>query len=145
MNAREYLSRYHNMRLKLEKLEYLHEDYIRMSHYIPGVQFDLIRVSGTKSLKAPFEKWVHKAMEVQDEIDELTKNLEIIKNEILDCISALKNPEYERLLIYRYIDWLNWQDIADKMFYSKATIRRWHDLAMVEIEVPEKLSTDEQS
>ena len=84
-------------------------------------------------------------MEVQYEIDELRKNLETIKNEILDCISAIGNSEYERLLIYRYIDWLNWQDIADKMFYSKATIRRWHDLAMVEIEVPEKLSTDEQS
>lgn len=102
-------------------------------------------MSGTRNLEAPFVKWIHKAMEVQYEIDELRKNLETIKNEILDCISAIGNSEYERLLIYRYIDWENWQDIADKMFYSKATIRRWHDLAIAEIKVPEKLSTDEQS
>ena len=28
MDVKKYLSRYHNMKLKLEKLEYLHEDYI---------------------------------------------------------------------------------------------------------------------
>ena len=27
MDVKKYLSRYHNMKLKLEKLEYLHEDY----------------------------------------------------------------------------------------------------------------------
>jgi DNA-directed RNA polymerase specialized sigma subunit len=133
MNAREYLSRYHNMRLKLEKLEYLHEDYIRMSHYIPGVQFDLIRVSGTKSLKAPFEKWVHKAMEVHYEIEQIKEDLQNIKNEILSAICDLENIDYKRILIYRYIDWLSWREIADKMFYSSASIRRMHDKAIEEI------------
>ena len=66
-------------------------------------------------------------MDVDYEINQLKTNLFQIKHEILDCISELDNPEYERLLIYRYIDWLNWRDIADKMFYSQATIRRWHD------------------
>ncbi|MDD4469485.1 MAG: hypothetical protein RBR36_05170 [Bacilli bacterium] len=145
MDKREYLSRYHEAEKKIKKLQALHDEYDRLSFNVPGCNFDQIRVSGTRNLEAPFVKWIHKAMEVQYEIDELRKNLETIKNEILDCISAIGNSEYERLLIYRYIDWENWQDIADKMFYSKATIRRWHDLAIAEIKVPEKLSTDEQS
>jgi hypothetical protein len=145
MDKREYLSRYHEAEKKIKKLKALHDEYDRLSFNVPGCNFDQIRVSGTRNLEAPFVKWIHKAMEVEDEIDVLTKKLEIIKNEILDCISAIGNSEYERLLIYRYIDWENWQDIADKMFYSKATIRRWHDLAIAEIKVPEKLSTDEQS
>ncbi len=126
MDKREYLSRYHEAEKKIKKLQALHDEYDRLSFNVPGCNFDQIRVSGTRNLEAPFVKWIHKAMEVEDEIDVLTKNLEIIKNEILDCISALKNPEYERLLIYRYIDWLNWQDIADKMFISISTLKRWH-------------------
>lgn len=126
MDKREYLSRYHEAEKKIKKLQALHDEYDRLSFNVPGCNFDQIRVSGTRNLEAPFVKWIHQAMEVEYEIDELTKNLEIIKNEILDCISALKNPEYERLLIYRYIDWLNWQDIADKMFISISTLKRWH-------------------
>lgn len=133
MDVKKYLSRYHNMKLKLEKLEYLHEDYIRMSHSIPGVQFDQIRVSGTKSLKAPFEKWIHKAMEVRYEIEQIKKNLQNVKNEILSDICELDNPDYQRVLMYRYVDWLSWREIADKMFYSSASIRRMHDKSIEEI------------
>lgn len=130
MDTSKYLSRYHNMKIKLEKLEYLHEEYIRMSHSIPGVQFDRIRVSGTKSLDAPFVKWIHKAMVVDSDIKKLTKQLPIVKDEILSVISDLDNPEFERLLIYKYIDWLTWKQIADKMFYSSASVRRMHDKCM---------------
>jgi hypothetical protein len=145
MDKKEYLSSYHEAEKQIKRLQSLHDEYTRMSFNVPGCNFDQVRVSKTRNLEAPFVKWIHKAMEVEDEINELRKNLEIIKNEILDSISALNNPEYERLLIYRYIDWLNWQSIADKMYYSQATIRRWHDLAIVEITVPEILSSDEQS
>lgn len=133
MNAREYLSRYHNMKLKLEKLTYLHEDYIRMSHSIFGVQFDQIRVSGTKSSKAPFEKWIHKAMEVHYEIEQIKEDLQSLKNETLSAICELESIEYQRVLMYRYIDWLSWDQIAEKMFYSRATIRRWHEKAMIKL------------
>ena len=77
-------------RRKSKNFKALHDEYDRLSFNVPGCNFDQIRVSGTRNLEAPFVKWIHKAMEVEYEIDELTKNLEIIKNEILDCISALK-------------------------------------------------------
>ena len=60
----------------------------------------------------------------------LTKQLPIVKDEILSVISDLDNPEFERLLIYKYIDWLTWKQIADKMFYSSASVRRMHDKCM---------------
>ncbi|VEU82465.1 DUF1492 domain-containing protein [Acholeplasma hippikon] len=127
MNVKEYLSRYHETEEKILKLQQIVAEYLRLANTIPGVNLDQIRVDGTRKLDAPFVKWIHKALEVEDEIKELTNSLETIKNEILDCISALKNPEYERLLIYRYIDLLNWQIIADKMFISVSTLKRWHN------------------
>ncbi len=144
MDKKEYLSRYHEAELKIKRLQRLHDEYIRLSFNVPGCNFEQIRVSGSRNLESPHAKWIHKAMDVDYEINQLKTNLFQIKHEILDCISELDNPEYERLLIYRYIDWLNWRDIADKMFYSQATIRRWHDLALEEIKVPEILSSDEQ-
>jgi DNA-directed RNA polymerase specialized sigma subunit len=32
----------------------------------------------------------------------------------------------ERVLILRYIDWLTWNQIADKMYISRSTVKRWH-------------------
>lgn len=73
MEVQKYLSRYHYMTVKLEKLQDLYDEYIRMSHSIPGVQFDQIRVSGTRNLEAPFVKWIHKAMGVDFDIEILRK------------------------------------------------------------------------
>lgn len=137
MEVQKYLSRYHYMTVKLEKLQDLYDEYIRMSHSIPGVQFDQIRVSGTRNLEAPFVKWIHKAMGVDFDIENLKKDLPIVKGEILSVISELEDPELERLLIYKYIDWMTWRQIADKMYCSQATIRRWHEEAVELIKIPD--------
>ncbi len=133
MDVRKYLSRYHNMKIKLKKLEDLYEHYTLMSESIPSTQFDQVRVSGTRSLEAPFVKWLNKAMEVHYEIEQIKKNLQNVKNEILSDICELDNPDYQRVLMYRYVDWLSWREIADKMFYSSASIRRMHDKSIEEI------------
>lgn len=144
MKPKEYLSRYHKMKVKIEKLQSLHGEYIRLSQTIPGCNFDDIRVDGTRNNEAPFVKWIHKALELEDDIKHLMRKLPIIKNEILDSISTLENPEYKRLLIFKYIDWLSWREIADKMHYSIATIRRWHEKVLIEIKVPKNMNMDEQ-
>ena len=136
MTVKEYLSRYHKMKEKIELLKQQVEEYIRLANSIPGINFDTIRVDGTKSLKAPFEKWIHKTLDNELLINELEKNLPIIKGEIITLIESLENKQYGMILIHRYIDWLSWRQIADKMFFSSATIRRWHDKALLEIILP---------
>jgi len=37
------------------------------------------------------------------------------------------------VLIHRYIDWLSWNEISKKMYFSVATVRRWHDKAIKKI------------
>jgi len=136
MTVKEYLSRYHKTKEKIELLKQQVEEYIRLANSIPGINFDTIRVDGTKSLKAPFEKWIHKTLDNELLIKELERNLPIIKGEIISLIEGLENKQYGMILIHRYIDWLSWRQIADKMFFSSATIRRWHDKALLEIILP---------
>lgn len=138
MNVKDYLSRYHYTQLKIQRMQEEVYEYNRLANTIPGCNFDAIRVDGTKSLDAPFTKWIHKAMEQELLIEDMKRKLPIIKCEIISVIDELEDSELKRLLIYRYIDWLSWSDIAEKMFYSSATIRRWHDKALVEIKMLDK-------
>lgn len=133
MNAKEYLSRYHEAEIKINKLQQMVDEYIRLANSIPGINFDAIRVDGTKNLKAPFEKWILRALDDEAVIVELKRKLPIIKGEIVSLIESLDDSDLKRVLLFRYIDWLSWSEISKKMYYSTATIRRWHDKALLEI------------
>lgn len=133
MNVKEYLSKYHNTKLKISRLQVEVEEYIRLANSIPGINFDQIRVDGTKSLEAPFEKWIRKVLDNENLIVDLKRRLPIIKGEIMSVIESLEDTDLKRVLIFKYIDWLTWRKIGEKMFYSVASIRRWHDKALFEI------------
>lgn len=130
MNVKEYLSRYHETKVKIEKLEQIVAEYIRLANSIPGISFNAIRVDGTKSLDAPFEKWIHSALEDELVIEELKKELPFIKGEIIAAIDGLEDKELKKILIYRYIDWNGWQEISEKMYVSLSTLKRWHKNAL---------------
>jgi RNA polymerase sigma factor (sigma-70 family) len=125
-DVKEYLSRYHNTKVRIQKQQALVDEYIRLANQVPGIQFDKIRVDGGKNLKAPFEKWILKALDYELEIKDMEANLPTIKADILKTIEQLKDSEKERVLILRYIDWLTWNQIADEMYISRSTVKRWH-------------------
>jgi hypothetical protein len=133
MNVKEYLNRYHETKVKIEKLEQIVAEYIRLANSIPGINFDQVRIDGTKSLQAPFEKWILRALDDEILIESLKKDLPIIKCEILASIDGLDVEEERKLLIFRYIDCLSWKDIAEKLFVSYSTLKRWHNDALSKI------------
>lgn len=138
MQVKDYLCRYHNTKEKIKLLEKEIEEFIRLANSIPGISFDQLRVDGTKSLKAPFEKWIQKTLENELKITRMRRKLPIIKGEIIDVINRLDDSRCKRLLIYRYIDWLSWDNIAKNLVYSSSTVRRWHEKALSLITFSEK-------
>ena len=138
MKVKEYLSRYHYTELKIKRLQEEVNEYIRLANSIPGCNFDAIRVDGTKSLDAPFVKWIHKALDNEQLIGELKKQLPVIKGEIISIIDELEDSQLKRVLIHRYIDWLSWSEIAKKLYFSSSKIRRMHDKALEEITILSK-------
>ena len=138
MQVREYLSRYYHTKEKIKQLEEETKEFIRLANSIPGISFDQIRVDGTKSLKAPFEKWIQKTLENEQRILHMKRNLSNIKGEVISLIDKLNDSKLKRLLIYRYIDRMSWNEIANALVYSPSTIRRWHEKALIDILYQEK-------
>ena len=138
MDVKEYLCRYHVTEEKILKLQQIVAEYLRLANTIPGVNLDQIRVDGTRKLDAPFEKWILKALDDELLIEELKKQLPLIKCEIISLIDELEEKEYKMILIHRYIDWLSWTDISQKLYYSSSKIRRMHDKALEEISILSK-------
>ena len=138
MDLKEYLCRYHVTEEKILKLQQIVAEYLRLANTIPGVNLDQIRVDGTRKLDAPFEKWILKALDDELLIEELKKQLPLIKCEIISLIDELEDKEYKMILIHRYIDWNSWTEISQKLYYSSSKIRRMHDKALEEISILSK-------
>ena len=138
MDVKEYLCRYHETEQKIQKLQQIVAEYLRLANTIPGVNLDQIRVDGTRKLDAPFEKWILRALDDELLIEELKKQLPIIKCEIMSLIDELEDKEYKMVLIHRYIDWLSWTEISQKLYYSPSKIRRTHDKALEELSILSK-------
>jgi len=130
MTAKEYLGRYHQTKVKIDKLQGLVDVYIRLANEIPGVKFDQIRVDGGKNLKAPFEKWILKALEYEAQIDDMKRTLPTLKEEMLTLIEKLEDENQRKVLILRYVDWRTWNEIAEILYISLATAKRWHIIAL---------------
>ncbi len=130
MDVIRFLCRYHNLQIQIAKKK----EYIifcdERSKSIPGPCFDKIGSSGTQNHEAPFVKWIYRKLDAETELKKLEEKSATAKLEIEDTISKLDDPELEMVLIYKYIDWLSWRDIAQRMYFSIATIRRKHDKAL---------------
>jgi len=144
MDTKEYLSQYRDAVRKIDKLKKEVEYYTHMSNTVPGMNFDQVRVDGTRKLDAPFTKWIHKALDCEFKIKEIENQIPAIKDEIIITIEKLEDTELKSVLIYRYIDWLSWSEIAKEMYCSYATVRRKHSQALEQITPHVRMSRGEQ-
>lgn len=134
MDKIKFLCKYHNLQIQIAKKK----EYIAFceerSNSIPGPCYDKIGTNPSPNLDAPFVKWIYRRIDAEAELKELEEKAAKAKMEIEDSISNLKNEDYERLLIYRYIDWLTWDEIGERMYMSRSTVKRWHKEALETME-----------
>ena len=130
MDKKTYLCRYHNLLEKIQKKK----EYIvfcdERASSIPGQDFTTPRVDHTPSYEAPFVKWVIKAADAKRELESLEEQCTIVKAEIEMVISKLEDETLQMILVYRYIDWMTWSEIAAKVYWSIATVKRKHEIAI---------------
>lgn len=135
MTNKEYLSQVYKLQNKIDKMNIRYQEYERLASSVPGPNYDGVRVDGTRNLDAPFVKWVGKMIDLKAVIDSNQKKLDEIKTEVIGVIEALDNEDYKNVLMLRYISFLSWDDIADKLYVVKRTVLRWHDKALSELKV----------
>jgi RNA polymerase sigma factor (sigma-70 family) len=130
MTAKEYLSQVYQLEHKIKQLKLRSDEFERLSLSVPGSNYDGVRVDGTRNQEAPYVKWIVKKSEVDGKITALQKDLERLKVEILQVIEKLENEDYKNVLIMRYLDTLTWDKIADNLYCSISTVKRWHKVAI---------------
>lgn len=131
MTTKEYLSQVYHLERKIKQLKLRSEEFERLSYSVPGPSYgERIGSNPNRNLEAPFVKWLIKKDEVDRKIQSLEEEVASLKATILAAIDELENEDYKNILIMRYLDILTWEEIAEKMYYSLATIKRWHNRAL---------------
>lgn len=130
MDKTNYLCRYHNLIEKIEKKK----EYIAFCNEragsIPGPSYGERINNPSPSHDAPFVKWVYRAIDAEEELKRLEEKAANARQEIETAIAKLEDETLQMILIYRYIDWLTWNEIAARVYYSDKTVRRKYDLAI---------------
>ena len=93
-------------------------------------------VSVSKDNSARFTRIVDSIVDLETKINNEIENYVSVKNEIHSVIEAVENNDEKLCLRYRYIEFMSWDDIADKMHYELRNVFRLHGKALKNIKIP---------
>jgi len=136
MTAKEYLSQVYKLDHKIYLMQLEVEEYRRLASSIPGQDFTRERVDHTPSYEAPFVKWIMKAIDKEAEIKKKMEELQVLKAKVMGVIDEIEDDNLRMILKFRYINSMQFPDIADKMYASLATVYRWHREGLAQVKVP---------
>ena len=134
MTAKEYLNQTYRLNERinsnLRQLEALEERATSITVRLnPKVQGGTL--NGTEQL-------IYNILELKERIKAETSEYIRTLEEIRQTISALKDPDESLLLTLRYIEFMKWEDIAEKMNFSETQIFRIFKRALKKITVPDE-------
>ena len=126
MTSKEFLQRPMRLKWRIDALKLQKEQYEELANSIPGGNYDKPVVQKTRSNEAPFIKWIDKIMDIEKKIESMEAEYETAKAAVVKAIEKLPNPDYQTILIMRYLNEYSWADICDKLYISLSTAKRWH-------------------
>lgn len=136
MTARDYLFQAHRLdamiNADLREIDKLRELSTSISMSNEGE-----RVQTTKSGLAPHVEIVEKIVDMEREVSDEIDLLVDLKREIRQAINTVKNDDERMVLYLRYLHNYTTPDIADEMYASDRTVRRWHQNGLDHIVIPE--------
>lgn len=94
------------------------------------------KVSRTKCTDPPFEKYVIRIVDLEQQIQQEVEQLIKLKSDIREAINQMENVDEKLLLRYRYINFLNWEEICVNLNVSMRTVHRLHSSALQHLKVP---------
>lgn len=126
MTVKEYLNQPYIIEKKIEYLNRELKRYERMMQSVSSPQFDAIRVDKSPSNTTPNQRALEKYYETKEKIKEKEQEYEKVVEDITLIIDKLESDEYKSVLKYRYINGMQFVNIADELFVTYKTIQRWH-------------------
>lgn len=137
MQAKQYLKQAYRLNdLINSDLEELDELRI-FSKSISTSNFSEMPTSGTRNTSPTFTRAIDKIIDLENHINDEIVRLVDLKKEIRSVINEVIDGDEKLLLKYRYINFLTWEDICEKMNISIRTAHRIHASALAHVKVPE--------
>ena len=138
MVAKEYLKQAYlldkQIKVEIKELEQLRE----MRGTIQGCSYsERIGSNPNRNIEAPFVKTIEKIWELEQKINGQILKLVELQTEIDEAINRLAEPAERLLLKYRYLNGMEWNDIAETMYVSYRTVHSIHASALKNFVVPE--------
>ena len=133
MAAKQYLQQiYRCNELIQENLAEI-ENLRVISNSIASPDLTKEKVSNTRKPEAPFVNAITKLVDLEKETDIKISELLDLRMEIRETISLIEDAKRILVLRHRYIDFMKWEDIAEKMDYSLKSIHRIHLAALDDV------------
>lgn len=130
MRAKEYLRSLKNLNGKIKYLEFKLEMLETQAIGITGIDYSRDLVQTSPSEAPAIDSVITEITETKAKIKELQKEFDELKCKILICICRIDNRKHIELLTMRYLDFMSFKKIADKMLYTEQTIKNMHKEAM---------------
>ena len=135
MTRKEYLNQAYwldrRIDSKLEQLSALKE----MATKTTSIMNDDV-VSHSRNLHS-LQDVISKIIDMQAEINNDIDHLVNLKQEIMQVIKEVQNPEHQILLEQRYLCFKSWESVAEELGYNIRHVYRLHDEAVEQIMIPE--------
>lgn len=137
MNAKQYLNQSYKLNELIESNQQELADLNLLKASISGIDYSKDKVQVSPSGDASFVKVVEKIVELEEAIEADTERMLELKLEIRNVINLVVDNEEKLLLKYRYLNFLSWEEICDRMNVSIRTAHRIHSEALESVVVPE--------
>lgn len=126
-----YLKRYHAAELAEQEIREEIDD-LRMNKMFPAlIQDGMPHGSSCGDLSAYAAQLDELLIELKEQMENRIK----IRREITEKIEAMQDETEKTVLRLRYIHWMRWEQIADRMGYSIRNITKIHGKALAHFEI----------
>lgn len=101
-----------------------------MSTSIASPNWTKEKVSCTHSHEAHYVNVVTKLIDLEKTVDDEMVHLLDLKSAIRETINQVEDVKGILVLRYRYLDFMKWEDLCEKMGYSMRQVHRIHKTAL---------------
>lgn len=92
---------------------------------------------------ADWTKTADALIELEKRVNERIREMVRLKQAAMDAIDQVEEARLREVLELYYIDGFTWEQVAERMGYSRRNVTTLHGVALRKIKVPEEVKNDE--
>lgn len=123
MTAKQYLSRAYSLRRRIAAKELHLEELRTQAEHITADLTGMPRGSGPSS---PVERVAVQIADMSMDLEQDWLDFIVYQDEIRRLIERIENPAVVQVLSARYISYLPWREIAERLHYSERAVYKIH-------------------